>query len=60
LKDSPYFKQAELMLRTIPHVAAEACFAPKGGDEDSNYRKNRVIAKVGRVFPRTTPYHASN
>jgi predicted nucleotidyltransferase component of viral defense system len=31
LKDSPYFKQAELMLRTIPHVAAETCFALKGG-----------------------------
>jgi predicted nucleotidyltransferase component of viral defense system len=31
LKDSPYFKQAELMLRAIPHVAAEACFALKGG-----------------------------
>jgi len=31
LKDSPYFKQAELMLRTIPHVVAETCFALKGG-----------------------------
>jgi len=31
LKDSPYFKQAELMLRAIPHVAAETCFALKGG-----------------------------
>jgi len=31
LKDSPYFKQAELMLKTIPHVAAESCFALKGG-----------------------------
>jgi len=31
LKDSPYFKQAELMLRAIPHVAAESCFALKGG-----------------------------
>ncbi len=31
MKDSPYFKQAELMLRTIPHVVAEACFALKGG-----------------------------
>jgi hypothetical protein len=29
LKDSPYFKQAELMLKTIPHVAAETCFALK-------------------------------
>jgi predicted nucleotidyltransferase component of viral defense system len=31
LKDSPYCKQAELMLRAIPHVAAETCFALKGG-----------------------------
>ena len=31
MKDSPYFKQAELMLKTIPHVAAESCFALKGG-----------------------------
>lgn len=29
--ESPYFKQAELMLRAIPHVAGEACFALKGG-----------------------------
>ena len=31
MKDSPYFKQAELMLKAIPHVAAETCFALKGG-----------------------------
>jgi predicted nucleotidyltransferase component of viral defense system len=31
MKDSPYFKQAELMLKTIPHVAGESCFALKGG-----------------------------
>jgi hypothetical protein len=31
LKDSSYFKQAELMLRTLPHVAAETCFVLKGG-----------------------------
>lgn len=31
MKDSPYFRQAQLMLRVIPHVAAEACFALKGG-----------------------------
>ncbi|MGH8546049.1 MAG: nucleotidyl transferase AbiEii/AbiGii toxin family protein [Gammaproteobacteria bacterium] len=31
MKDSPYFKQAELMLKTIPHVTAETCFALKGG-----------------------------
>ena len=31
MKDSPYFKQAQLMLRVMPHVAAEKCFALKGG-----------------------------
>jgi len=30
-KDSPYFKQAQLMLRILPHVAAEDDFALKGG-----------------------------
>ena len=31
MKDSPYFKQAQLMLRVMPHVFAEKCFALKGG-----------------------------
>ena len=31
MKDSPYFKQAQLMLRVMPHVASEECFALKGG-----------------------------
>lgn len=31
MKDSPYFEQARLMLRVMPHVAAEQCFALKGG-----------------------------
>jgi predicted nucleotidyltransferase component of viral defense system len=31
VKNSPYFKQVELMLQTIPHVAAETGFALKGG-----------------------------
>ena len=31
MKDSPYYKQAELMLKAIPHVAAERNFALKGG-----------------------------
>jgi len=31
LKDSPYIKQAEVMLKTIPHLAAERSFALKGG-----------------------------
>lgn len=31
MKDSPFYKQAELMLRTVPAVAGEKCFALKGG-----------------------------
>lgn len=31
MKASPYFKQAQLMLRAMPHVIAEECFALKGG-----------------------------
>ena len=31
MKETPYFKQAQLMLRVMPHVAAEKCFALKGG-----------------------------
>ena len=31
MKESPYFKQVELMLKTIPHVTVETCFALKGG-----------------------------
>jgi len=29
--DSPYFRQARLLVRSLPHVAAEPCFALKGG-----------------------------
>lgn len=31
MKNSPFFKQAELMAKTLPYVAAEKCFALKGG-----------------------------
>ncbi len=31
MKDSPHFKQAQLMRRVMPHVAAEECLALKGG-----------------------------
>ena len=31
MKDSAYFKQTQLMLRVLPHVAAEKRFALKGG-----------------------------
>lgn len=31
MKQSRFFPQAELLLRSLPHVAAERCFALKGG-----------------------------
>jgi len=31
IKNSPFFKQTELVLRVLPHVALESCFALKGG-----------------------------
>src|SRR4030067_261552 len=31
MKQSPYFEQAVLLLRVIPQVTAESCFALKGG-----------------------------
>lgn len=31
MKDSPFFKQAELMLRVLPFIKFEKCFALKGG-----------------------------
>ena len=31
MKNSPFFKQAEIMLRVMPFVAREKCFALKGG-----------------------------
>ncbi|MSP40276.1 MAG: nucleotidyl transferase AbiEii/AbiGii toxin family protein [Deltaproteobacteria bacterium] len=40
MKDSPYFKQAVLMVKTIPHVAAENCFAVKGGTAINLFVRN--------------------
>lgn len=61
LKDHPYFKQASLMLEALPSVAAEECFALKGGtainfflrdmprlsvDIDRDDEATEIIAKV--------------
>jgi predicted nucleotidyltransferase component of viral defense system len=40
MNSSPYFKQAQLMLRVIPHVAAETCFALKGGTAINLFLRN--------------------
>jgi len=31
MKNDPFFEQASLMLRVLPHIATEKCFALKGG-----------------------------
>jgi len=31
VRRGPFFRQAQLVIRVLPHVAAEACFAVKGG-----------------------------
>lgn len=31
MKNQPFYREAKLMLETIPGVAAEDCFALKGG-----------------------------
>ena len=31
MKDSPYFKQVQLLLRCLPEVNRESCFSLKGG-----------------------------
>jgi hypothetical protein len=49
LKGSPYFKQAELMLRTIPHVAAETCFALKGGTAINLFVRDMPSVTVKRL-----------
>jgi len=40
MKGSPYFKQAQLMLRVMPHVAAEGRFALKGGTAINFFVRN--------------------
>jgi predicted nucleotidyltransferase component of viral defense system len=47
MKDSPYFKQAQLMLRVMPHVAAQECFALKGGTAINLYVRDMPRLSVG-------------
>jgi hypothetical protein len=48
MKDSLYYKQAELMLKTIPHLAAEPCFALKG-HATNHERLTRLTVTGGSV-----------
>lgn len=40
MKESPFFKQSELMIRVIPYVALEECFALKGGTAINFFLRN--------------------
>ena len=50
MKDSPYFKQAQLMLRVMPHVAAQACFAVKGGTAINLYVRAMPRLSVADLY----------
>jgi len=53
MKDSLYFKQAQLMLRVMPHVSAEACFALKGGTALANI--GEALQRIATAMRRTVP-----
>lgn len=40
MKDSRYYKQADLMVRALPAIAAEGCFALKGGTAINLFVRN--------------------
>ena len=47
MKNSPYFRQVELMVHTIPHVAAETGFALKGGTAINLFVRDMPRLSVG-------------
>ncbi len=49
MKDSPYFRQAQLMLRVMPHVAAEECFALEGGTAIKLYVRDMPRLSVDMI-----------
>jgi predicted nucleotidyltransferase component of viral defense system len=53
LKDTQYFKQAELMIKTIPHVAAKTCFALKGGTAINLFVRDmpRLSVDIDLTYP---------
>ncbi len=57
MKRSPYFKQAELLLRVLPHVQKEDCFALKGGTALNFFVLNmpRLSVDIDLTFLPITP-----
>lgn len=52
MKNSPFYKQAELMLRALPFVAKESCFALKGGTAINMFYRDlpRLSVDIDLVF----------
>lgn len=52
MKNSPFFKQADLLVQVIPFVVAEACFALKGGTGINFFVRNfpRLSVDIDLVY----------
>jgi hypothetical protein len=52
MKNSPFFKQADLLVQIIPFVSAETCFALKGGTAINFFVRNfpRLSVDIGLVY----------
>jgi len=51
-RNNPYFKQAELLVRVLPNVARETCFALKGGTAINLFVRNlpRLSVDIDLVY----------
>jgi predicted nucleotidyltransferase component of viral defense system len=51
-RNSPYFKQAELLVRVLPNIARETCFALKGGTAINLFVRNlpRLSVDIDLVY----------
>ena len=51
-RNSPYFKQAELLVRVLPNIARETCFALKGGTAINFFVRNlpRLSVDIDLVY----------
>jgi hypothetical protein len=52
MKDSPFFKQADLLVQMLPFVNAETCFALKGGTAINFFVRNfpRLSVDIDLVY----------
>jgi hypothetical protein len=51
-RNNPYFKQAELLVRVLPSIAYETCFALKGGTAINLFVRNlpRLSVDIDLVY----------